>query len=131
MEYSYARTESNKIGENRDCAVIAATIATGFPYNVVHAFFSKNGRSNNCGTPFMVTENSMNDLGFLLVWDDSFESKTLKQIESELPIDKTYLITVRGHLVCAKFGKIQDWSAGSKRRIRNIHRVVNCNGANK
>lgn len=124
---AYAETHAVS-GENRernDCAVRAVAIASGQDYAEVLDLFSKLGRKRRCRTKDLVTRKAVLALGFYLIpVKDRFAVGTVSQLEAKLPKLGTYLVRIAGHILCAKNGKVHDWTAGRNHRIREIYEVV-------
>jgi len=127
QEFEEVSTLSNDAEENNDCAVKAVSIATGIDYNMVHAIFNKFGRKDGGGSPRHITESVIEFFNFLQVEDDSFSARTIRTLGRQLPPHGSYLVFVRGHVACAKDGRIHDWTSGRQHRIVRIVRLIDCN----
>lgn len=123
--YDEVCKDSYEFGERRDCVVKALTIATGLPYKIVHAECSKAGRRKGCGM-------------YASDWVPLLEKLWLRGIERVPQMEgktvatfgrnmaqspSTYVVMVRGHVLCFKNGAVQDWSADTRRKIRAVYRL--------
>lgn len=122
--YHEASLASQEFNERNDCAVRAVAVATGVDYATVHKLFKKHGRRNGRGTPPSMTWAVVIELGFKLV--DVTRKVPARTVRKASPYlhDGSYLVSVRGHLLCVKDGKVEDWTAGRLHRIRRIQLVV-------
>lgn len=64
IDYTSVHSVSRKFGEANDCAVVAVSIATETPYEIVHEMFHEAGRKNGQGTYRYQTGNVIEKLGF-------------------------------------------------------------------
>ena len=119
------KKSSRVMKETNDCAVRAVSIATGRPYRTVHKHFCANGRKRRKATPFHVTLNTLNDLGFTLRYFKT-KAKTVRSLEKDPP-PGVYLIRVRNHMLCLRDGKVHDWTSGRLHRIIFMYKVVDEN----
>jgi hypothetical protein len=51
------------------------------------------------------------------------KAKTVKAIPTHLPSRGVFLIRVSGHVLCARAGKIHDWSVDTTKRVKDIYQV--------
>ena len=117
--------ESSRLGETRDCAVKAVSLALRKPYKDIHARMRQLGRKRKKGTPNRITRQVIDDLGYWL--DDCSryymkKAKTIRTLERVLPKKGTFLVWTNGHLLCAKNGEILDWTQNRLHRIKQIKR---------
>jgi hypothetical protein len=127
--------DSEKFGEKNDCSVKAIALATGAPYAKVHYKFAQHGRKEGRGTVFWQQVQVLRELGFELKlvhvghYNDpkvknKFKAKTVTTLERELPSRGVFLVYTSGHMLCARGGKVLDWTAGRRHQLRDIYRVV-------
>ena len=127
--------DSKKFGERNDCSVKAVALATGTKYAKVHYEYAKQGRKEGRGTHFYQQVKVLRELGFELELvhvghyvdknvKNKFKAKTVTTLEKELPSRGIFLIYTRGHMLCARGGKILDWTQGRRHQLRDIYRVV-------
>lgn len=127
--------DSEKFGEKNDCSVKAVALATGTKYSKVHYAFKKQGRKEGRGTHFYQQVAVLRELGFELKlvhvghYNDpkvknKFKAKTVTTLERELPSRGIFLVYTSGHMLCARGGKILDWTQGRRHQLRDIYRVV-------
>lgn len=122
QNFATVKTESDRIGERNDCAVKAVSISTGVPYALTHAAFKRNGRRNRCGTQRHITMNVIDQLGFKVV-PVYPQGRTVKTVAREL-VGGDFLVTVRGHILAVKNGKVEDWTDGRQHRVREVYKVL-------
>lgn len=118
-------TASKAHGESNDCTVMALTAATGCSYDDCHAALRKAGRKNRRGCQFpTIGKAAAKSLGFLmeeLDWRD-YSAKTMITAERDRRLRTgNFVVRVRGHVAALVDGKIVDWTAGRRHRIRNIY----------
>lgn len=134
--------DSEKFGERNDCSVKAVALATGTQYAKVHYEFAKQGRKQGRGTHRWQQEAVLAAFGFELklvhshraglswalpeeqVLKNKFKAKTVTTLERELPSRGVFLVYTRGHMLCARGGKILDWTQGRRHQIKEVYRVV-------
>jgi hypothetical protein len=139
-EYIAARTDSAVVGERKDCAVVAVSVAAGVAYEVALAALTAAGRRPGQGTYFHHTVAALTALGFRV------ESVRTRDILDRYPSPhhnlqsltthhpdrfpkawkdgQTYLMRTAGHILCIKDGVNHDWTRGTARRAVDLHRVV-------
>lgn len=118
-------TASKAHGEHNDCTVMALTAATGCSYDDCHAALQQAGRKNRRGCQFpTIGKRAAKSLGFLMEemdWRD-YSAKTMITAERDRKLRTgKYVLRVRGHVAAMVDGKIVDWTAGRRHRIRNIY----------
>lgn len=124
-KYEDVHSESRLHNERKDCSVIAVVLTTGLPYRVVHEMFAFCGRKPRKGTPWDITERVMKELGFTLE-PIEVESRTIRTLVRELRVtlpEGRCIIRVRKHLASYVDGSIEDWSAGTCKRIKDCFLV--------
>ena len=124
--YEIVSRDSEKMGENRDCAVRAVTLALGKPYAEVHAAMKRLGRRNRRGTPMWITAHVLESYGYKMVeCTNVFPSaRTPITVQRELPNRGVYLVRTRSHIFCYRAGKVHDWQAGRRHRVVSIFKIV-------
>ena len=119
---------ARKIGESRDCAVRAVSIAARVPYDVAHSLLSQKGRRPGRGTHDWQYLGVLKDLGFSVI-DETKKyrnkgGKTVTSLSKLLPSRGVFIIRVRGHVACYRAGEIHDWMDPSRRNhIRDVWRI--------
>lgn len=131
-----ARRGSTEHRELNDCAVIALALATGTDYAKTHATLKANGRPDRKGTPWIASARALRDLGFRAEGITDFgrrmqngrlecRARTVASIPSDPYFTKgTFLVNVRGHILCVVDGQVLDWTDGRRHRIVAVWRVV-------
>ena len=124
-QYAKADKASNLLNENADCAVVAVSIATKTPYLITHAVFEKLGRKRRSKTFDPLIRKAVDALGYKMVQCTSEfkHHKTVNRISESLPAEN-FLITIKGHILAAYKGEIQDWTKGRQHRVNEVYRVV-------
>ena len=62
--FKTVKEKAAALGEANDCAVKAVTIATGLPYEQIHAMMKLKGRKDRKGTMSHITVRVLNELGY-------------------------------------------------------------------
>ena len=122
--YTGLNKRSAALGESNDCSVIAVAAATSSSYEVSWEAHLMSGRRRRKRSSYESTFDALRLLGFEAVRVRHFKARTLVTLERELPKRGVFLVFVRGHVLCARAGRIHDWSAGRRHRIRWVYRVV-------
>lgn len=129
--------DSEKMGERNDCSVKAIALATNTPYKTVHDLFRFHGRRKGCGTfrdqqravlqvlgyRMVIVHNAV-DPNCPVVKKNKFKAKTIMKLEDELPSRGVFIVYTSGHMLCARAGKVLDWTSGRRHRIKKVYRVV-------
>jgi len=117
---------SRMMKEKSDCAVKAVAIAAGIHYVDVHGMMASEGRRHRDGTPNPITYSVLEMLGFRL--DDvtnKYKARTVRTLGREMKnVSGSYLVWVRGHILCIRDGEVCDWTNGRLHRIQKIAKVV-------
>lgn len=147
MNYNQIKKEIDK-NYNYDknfCTVIASSVAFELPFNLVHDFYSENGRKIGKGLPPHKTEKMIFKLSEITGYEvqiyksfriNGFQkwsnggqiltqlrhSLTPNNAEAYLPLGN-YILGVRGHVLGVNNGTVQDWTQGKKHRIERIWKV--------
>lgn len=127
MDYQVLRSSPDRLAlrENNDCSVVALTVATDLPYKVVHAAFKKWGRRNRQGVCFSQVKDAAYELGYKL---------TRIQCDAKTVMNVPYHLTKNGHFGnfviyatrhCAGMtgGRVVDWTAGRRIRVKGVYKV--------
>ena len=78
---------SKNVNETNDCAVKAVAIVTGVDYGRAHILFSAFGRVHGKGTPFRITAQVMDELGFVAVKiNNTFKSRTIRTLQAPVSL---------------------------------------------
>ena len=124
-DYAPARIQ---LQEDKDCAVVAVSVATGEQYDAVWTCMDLMGRKKRKGTPQGIILGTlrhfhMNAVG---IYDKELvmQCRTLRTLLPYLQDGNTYLIDTPGHILCIKEGVIKDWSVDKELRVDRIRQVV-------
>jgi len=113
--------------ENRDCGVIALSMATGLPYDECHQALKIRGRKNRCGTGQLTLTRAGHDLGFYLkkIFIHPLKAKqyTMITVSDGLLRNQPYIIFIAGHFAPFIDGEVRDWSAGTRCRVKYVYEV--------
>lgn len=134
-----AKSEKGKEDSN-DCAVIALSLATETDYDKVHKLCETHGRLKKQGTKMTITRKVLKDLGFKarLLHTETFIDKypkphsNLKNVTTHhldrfpeaFDSNKVYLFRTKNHILCVKGGKVQDWTRGRSKHVREIYEIT-------
>ena len=118
---------SNEMNERNDCAVRAVAHASGVEYHKIHSMFRINGRRARGRTYQHISDTVMQTLK--METKDITQTvrrygKTIKTAQQFLTRG-TYLVSVRGHILCIKGGAVMDWADGRQHRITQVLEVIN------
>lgn len=122
-KYSKAKSQSMRLNDKNNCAVIAVTVITGKHYDDVYDVFRYFGRRHGKGVCQYTTYAVLRFLGYNLERVERMP-KTVNQCGNKLSKNKSYLIRTRGHILAMKAGVIHDWTKGTRRIPISIFRVV-------
>lgn len=122
--YERAVRDSVAVGEHKDCAIKAVSIATGNPYQYILGAFRAFGRKLGQVTPFHSTGRVIQCLDYHLVEVplSTVTGRTVRTIPKQLPRG-IFLLRTSKHILCVKNGKAHDWTAGRGHRVTDIYRV--------
>jgi hypothetical protein len=130
-----------ELGEKNDCAVRTVAIAAQIDYKRAHALLASLGRKSRKGTMLTITRAAFEALGCKLVEEQfaqrkrttgqgrwypvglGLRSRSVKTLPKELP-QGTYVVLVRGHILCIVDGTVHDWSEGKALRALTVWRVI-------
>ncbi len=124
LRFSQERAIKN---ETNDCTVVAAVLTCGVSYDEAHEAFRKAGRRNRHGTYEHQQRKALKTLGAEIV-NESRPRKpnggqfTCKTIGKELGNGKFYVFVAR-HALAVIDGEIQDWSANTNRRVKEVWEI--------
>lgn len=125
--YKDLREKSVSLGEAKDCAVIALSVACDVPYEDAHAALELAGRQPRGSSKLSMFPVALDLLGYEWVpVKNQFKSKTVRTLEREiktLGITQPLLVRVRNHVLTIKDGKVHDWSEGRCHRVLDITTV--------
>lgn len=122
-EFRYLSDYVQKIGDDKACAPIAVSLATGTPINEVLELFRIVGRQKGRGSRFEWTSAIIKHLGYDLT-EHKFRSKTVRTLQRELPVDGIFLVSVNRHILCYRYGKLHDWTDNRLHRVKYIYEVT-------
>ncbi len=128
-KFQLLAAQSDALGENRDCAVIAVSIAARVDYKTAHEALALYGRRPRMGTRFdSMTLPALEYLGLEVrkvadVKQPNGSAYTPKTISNKLKKGH-YLCRVRGHVFAVVNGVVCDWSEQTKKRVNQIYRIT-------
>lgn len=112
-------------GEHNDCAVRCIAIATGISYDAAHRYLAEQGRKHRHRTPREYTFNVFSRLGYTLIQEtDRWPARTITGLEGMLPIENTYIVITKGHILTFRGGRALDWTTGRRQRPLEVYRLV-------
>lgn len=111
-----------ELGDTNCCGPIAISLATGVALKKVIDLYEKYGRKKRQPSHFYQHVNVLGELGYCIRTTDK-TAKTVLTFERSADKSKTYLIRIRGHILCYKHGQIHDWTKGRRHRIREVYEV--------
>lgn len=144
--YKSLRADSNSVGEQNDCAVIAVAVAAEVPYIEALDTLKAFGRRSRKGTPMSVTQRALSHLGFALHWCKGWEPRGERTYQYRKPVPgsplhkaktfcsaervlrrhyhgQVFLLRSSRHIACFDGQTLQDWSQGRRHRILEIIKV--------
>ena len=128
--------DRKSFGEDRDCGVVALTVATGESYSDCHTALSLAGRQDRQGTynhmykiaadllGYHVTEHYRFNCEFHSRLDWMNYCKTPISAERHLPSTGGFIFRTRNHAIGARDGQVHDWTKGRRHRILSIMEVI-------
>lgn len=126
LQYQCATLSRTMKNERNDCAIVAISTICNVNYDQVHELFKIRGRRNRCGSHKIWLYDVISALHLADVVKSykgiAVKSKTLKTLQSELTSGR-YIVIVAGHALPMVDGCILDWTAGSKRRVKEVIKV--------
>ncbi len=122
-KYTDVYAEASRLRDTNCCALIAVAVLTGKSYEDVYDLFRAKGRRRGKGTYGYITRSVLRDLGYTLERLKRLP-KTVNQCEAKLSKRGRFLIHTSRHALAMKNGKVHDHSRGSRRRPKEIYRVV-------
>lgn len=112
------------VGDKRDCAVRALSIAANMPYGRAHAYYQMAGRKDNKGTPWAATQRLFGELGYERLNTYCWQSSTVGSMYSTVaqflrmyPVGRFWLCR-HGHAFAVVDGVVHDWVRGTGARSR-------------
>jgi hypothetical protein len=126
IKYKNCVSVGNSMGDRSYCSVIALATGAQIPHKKAYHVMRQYGRKHKQGAWTHESLAAFQSLGFetKLVTSDYPEVKTVITAERHLPKDKTFLITIRGHIFTMRNGVIEDWSEGRKHKIKKIFEII-------
>lgn len=120
----FARMQEEAIARNErnDCGVKALALCAGIEYLDALTILRKHGRRHKGRTKWVVMWAAMDELG-LMREPYATHHKTVVAF-GRRPPKGIYLIATRGHVLCCRFGKIEDWTQGRRHRITHVWRIT-------
>lgn len=123
INYTSCAKVSDAYNETNDCTVKAVAIACDIPYIKAHAVLKEIGRKPGRGLYAHQYHEAIKKLGYTIKTIQT-DAKTISTLPSHLDSSKSYIANVRGHALAVVKGKVEDWSAGRKHRIRNVWEII-------
>ena len=148
MNFDALSGESASLGEDNDCAVIAAAITTGASYATAHKALEALGRKPGRMSPNYALTKAVTLLGRAYVthfgWkfgDDGMRSEhvslppghalckaktmtTAERILRQCYPGRKFLVRCRGHVSAFDGETLQDWTSGRRHRVTALIEVV-------
>ena len=121
--YESIQRDSDAAGEDNDCAVTAVTAITGIGYQAVRRRFAEKGRSDKRGVWDEIMIMVLNSYGLDVVKREFHNIKTMTSLEMFIPHGK-FLVTLDGHVAAVIDGVIHDYTAQSRKHVKEIFQVV-------
>jgi len=126
--YAVCQSISASMNERNDCTVKALAITAGIEYQQAHRILAVLGRKNSRGLR-CEHHTMVNKMRAAVMMADKIVSKaeypqglTLKTIGQWRP-HGSWLVFTSGHVAAMIDGKVDDWAADSKRRVKYMIRV--------
>lgn len=115
-------TDSNNMGERRDCGVISLALACDVSYAEAHAALKASGRRGRCGTyDYQMTQGARR-LGFELVKEVVRQpgggKYTMRTVGKALLKSRRYIAHVHDHYAAIVDGQVKDRTAGGLERVK-------------
>lgn len=143
-DYKQLSKEAYLTQDKGFCAIAAVAILTGRSYADVSVLMAEKGRKHRSGTPQIITDNVLKDLGYDLKRVDikgiiarfpKPHCNVLKNLTTHHPrrfpgcMDpaKMYMAHVSGHVLAITGGEVRDWSVNRSLRIYKLEEVVKRN----
>lgn len=147
VEFGSAHGAAVLMNETNDCAVKAVVIATGEPYEKVHAIMKRLGREDRKGTAMTITEATIKELGWrwrrwgYLKMQEQMRSypgihgsdRGVKNMTTHHPRrfreqwrkhdGKIMLLRTPHHILCYRDGEVKDWSINRSLKIIDIYEL--------
>lgn len=108
------------------CSVVAVATAAQVAFGKARAMLAKEGRINRKGTIHKQQVNALNKLDCELVpFYHMNLGTTVGKVARSLPSNRTFLIWIRGHVICVDNKVMNDWtSEGRRHRVRMVVEVI-------
>jgi hypothetical protein len=127
VEYDYTdlRAVGDAMNERHDCAIIATSVVTGYPYPRVHEMYRLLGRRKRCATNWVYIVGVFAQLGLKLNDISKFyEGASIRSIVPQLPSKGKFLIRSRKHVSAVRDGVAHDWAEQRKMYVKGLYQVV-------
>jgi len=127
-KYKKAMVAHSKAGEHNDCSVIATSIACRVPYNAAHSAMKMAGRRSGRSAKITQMITAMRYLGCELELvsqpkQPNGSSYTMTTI-GKLCKRGYWVAYVNGHVAAVVNGQVEDWSAGTRRKVQAVWKVT-------
>ena len=123
LKFKEMQISSGKFREKNDCVVKALAIASGKSYEEAHEILKKHGRKNRRGTQRYTSLKAIREVNpsadFERIKKPNGSQYTFRTISEAFP-KGNYILYVRGHAAAMVDGVIEDWAAGTCKRITHI-----------
>lgn len=123
LSYATIKQDSKSRGERNDCVVKALALVTGKSYDECHRALRINGRRNRGYTYRHTTEAAIEQLGYKreLVTRSviGLRQPTVNQFP-RIAGPKTYMVFTARHALAYVNGKVEDWTAGRRHRVKEV-----------
>lgn len=122
QNYQHVRTimtSRSGYNEHNFCTVVSIACAFNWSAGKAHRLLAKHGRQHRKGPSWEVYSRALEDAGKKagrsVSYLQDFNGMTISRFAKEHPAG-TYIIAVKGHVICLKDGEFQDWTADTAGR---------------
>lgn len=109
----------NDYNEHNFCTVVSIATAFNWSAGKAHRLLKKHGRSHRSGPAWsqysQALEEACHKEGRALELFREFNGMTINRFTKEHP-KGTWILAVKGHVICLKDGELQDWTADTAGR---------------
>lgn len=123
LKFKEMKVSSSKFREKNDCVVIALAIASGKPYDEVHAILKRHGRKDRRGAFYGTIFNAVKEVSPKAIHNCIRKpcggQYTPRTIGKALP-KGNYVVLFNRHAAAMVDGVIEDWSKGRRMRVERV-----------
>ena len=122
--------------DNGCCAVVAHAVAFDTDIKTIQSYYDKRGRKRNRGTANTTITIALRDMArergheIKVLFPGDIKritrgaTMTVNNCTRYLDKNKNYVMLTRGHAVGVSGGRVEDWSAGSKRPVKMLYELT-------